>query len=113
MTCGAGTGSATIQICAADDVTPSNTTAISFKYKAITAPDTQGATTETQSLVAGGASDMVYAIEVDAAKVQEVSSRKFVVLQTEEKANRPMDGAIVGFLMGMRYAEDQNATQAA
>ena len=111
ITLTSGTGTASIQILAADDVTPSNTSAVSFLYKAITAPDTQGATTETKTLVAGAASDMIYVCEVDAIKLAEVGYG-YVQLQALEKSNFAVDGAITGpILMGLRSAEDVSPTQ--
>jgi len=111
ITLTAGTGSASIQILAADDATPTTTSAVSFLYKAITAPDTQGATTETKTLVAGAASDMIYVCEVDAIKLAEVGYG-YVQMQALEKLNRPVDGHITGpILLGLRSAEDVTPTQ--
>ena len=106
----AGTGSASVQILACDDATPTTTSAVSFNYKLIQAPDTQGATTETQTLVAGGDSDRIYVCEVDAAKLAELGYG-YVQMQAIEKSNFPVDGAVTAFLLGLRSAEDQLATQ--
>lgn len=106
----ATTGSASIQILAADDVTPTNTSAISFRYKQITGPDTQGNTTETKTLVAGAASDLIYAIEADAAKLAELGYG-YIQFQAQEKSNHPVNGAVCAFLMGLRSAEDNTPTQ--
>ena len=111
ITLTSGTGSSSIQILAADDATPTTTSAVSFMYKAITAPDTQGAMTETKTLLAGGASDMIYVLEVDAAKLAELGYG-YVQLQALEYVNRPVDGHITGpILLGLRSAEDVTPTQ--
>ena len=110
ITLGGGTGSATIQIVAADDAVPNNTSAISFMYKQITAPDTQGATTEAKSVVVGGASDTIFVIEADAAKLAEVGYG-YIQLEAAEKAAFPRDGSVMAFLMGLRSAEDVTPTQ--
>ena len=107
----AGTGSASVQLLAADTATPTTTSAVSFLYKMIQAPDTQGATTETKTLVAGGDSDRIYVCEVDAAKLAELGYG-YVQLQALEKDNFPVDGSITGpILMGLRSAEDVTPTQ--
>ena len=108
-----GTGTASIQILAADDATPTTTSAVSFMYKAITGPDTQGVTTETKTMLAGHAtlSDMIYVLEVDAAKLAELGYG-YVQLQALEHLDRPVDGHITGpILMGLRSAEDVTPTQ--
>ncbi|MGV7223283.1 MAG: hypothetical protein ACQ9MH_17360 [Nitrospinales bacterium] len=110
ITLGGGTGSATVQIVAADDATPNNTTAISFNYKQITAPDTQGATTEAKSVVVGGASDTIFVIETSAAKLAE-AGYGYIQLEAAEKVAFPRDGSVMAFLMGMRSAEDVTPTQ--
>jgi len=112
ITLNAGTGSASIQILAADDATPTTTSAVSFLYKQITIPDTQGATTETKTLVAlGDVSGTIFVCEVDAIKLAEVGYG-YVQMQALEKLNRPVDGTITGpILMGLRSAEDVTPTQ--
>ena len=108
------TGSASIQIFACDDTTPSNTSAISFKYKRITSGDTQGATTETKLLRTTAGADQAYAIEVEAAKLAEITSfdAKYIQFDATEAANDPVDGLVFGpVLMGLRSAEDALGTQ--
>lgn len=107
-------GNATIECFACDDVTPTNTTAISFMIRSISAADTQvQATTESKAFATSTGHDMIYVVEVDQAKVQEVSGRKFVQMRATEKTNNAVEGAIFGFLTGMRYTEDDAGTQVA
>ena len=106
------TGTATIEIFACDDVTPTNTSAISFYYKRITSGDTQGATTETKALRTTAGADQCYLIEVDAAKLAEVGAYGYVQLRATEADNSPVDGTIIGpILSGLRSAEDALGTQ--
>ena len=108
--CLAGTGTASVKLWCVDAITAaSSSTQLSFSYKTITGPDTQGATTEAKELVVSG-SDKIYALEVDAAKLSEVGY-SYVVMTAEEKSAFPVDGAVVAFLMGMRSAEDVTPTQ--
>ena len=105
-----GTGSASIQIVCVDAITAATTTtALSFNYKTITTPDTQGATTESKTLVVAG-TDNIYAIEVDAAKLAEVGY-SYIRLTATEKVAKPLSGTITAFLMGLRSAEDVTPTQ--
>ena len=110
ITLGGGTGSATIEIVAASTNTAAATTAISFNYKQITAPDTQGATTEAKSVVCGAASDTIFIIEASAAKLAE-TGYGYIQLVATEKVAFPKDGSIMAFLMGLRSAEDVTPTQ--
>ena len=112
VTLGGGTGAATVQIVASDDASGSNTAAISFNYKQITAPDTQGATTEAKSVVVGGASDTIFVIEASAKKVAE-QGYQYILLEAAEAPSLdfPKDGSVMAFLTGLRSAEDVSPTQ--
>lgn len=114
----AGSGAATITIEACDNVTPSNTTAIAFKYQTISA-DVQGSVTWATSsgLAAVGAANTVYLFEVDAATVAKASvngatGNKFVRLKATETQSDAVDGAITAMLIGLRY-QPLSATQLA
>lgn len=105
------TGAASVQIFACDDVTPTNTSAISFYYKTVTSADTHGATTETKLLATTAGANQTIMIEVPAAKLAEVGY-EFVQLDITEKTNDAVDGTVVGpILMGLRSAEDALGTQ--
>lgn len=116
MNANAGSGAATITIEACDDVTPSNTTAIAFQYKLISAGDTQGAVTAATSagVSVGTANTMVF-IEVSAAAVAAASvnstyNNHYVRLKATESQSDAVDGAITAFLNNLRYQE-LSATQ--
>lgn len=105
------TGTATVRIFACDDTTPTNTTAISFKYARITSGDTKAATAESKALRTTAGANQAYVIEVEAAKLAE-QGYEFVQLEAAEADNDPVDGTIFGpILSGLRSAEDVLGTQ--
>ncbi len=105
------TGTSTITVEASDDVSASNTTAIPFRYKAITSTDVEGAL--TASAAAGFAttagSSQLYAIEVDSAELAD-TGYQYVRLAAVEVADDPVLGGILAFGCGNRYAQDVPAT---
>jgi len=111
--CTEGTGTASITIVCVDAVTAATTTtALSFNYKqccATATPDLQGATTEAKALVVS-ATDKIFVLEVDAAKLAEVGYPYICMLSTE-KSPFPIGGTVHAFLMGLRSAEDVTPTQ--
>ena len=104
------TGTASVFICACDDVTPTNTVAVSFRYAKIQAPDTIEAVGEATSYSCSFEDSCVYVFEVDAAKVAE-QGYEFVQLHATETAAAAVEGHVVGFLTGLRYKEDDIGTQ--
>lgn len=114
----AGSGAATITIEACDNVTPSNTTAIAFKYQLVSA-DVQGAVTACAStgLASVGTANTIYMFEADAAAVAAASvnstyGNHFVRLKATESQSDAIDGAIMAILIGLRYSP-LSATQLA
>ena len=105
------TGTASVRICACNNTTPSTTVAVSFRYRIISAPDTLVASGEATSYLTSTAADMVYIFEVDAAKVAE-QGYEYVYLNADEVAGADTEGAVIGFLTGLRYKEDDIGTQA-
>ena len=103
-------GNSSIRICACDNVTPSTTVAVSFRYQMITAADTIAASGESKALLTSTGADIVYVCEVDAAKIAE-QGYKYCYMQSVEVTNNAVDGAIVAFLTGLRYKEDDPGTQ--
>lgn len=90
------TGTSVVTVEACDDVTPSNTTAVPFSYKAITSTDVQGAVTAAAAagftLTAG--SSQIYAVQVD---TQELASAgyKYVRLKAVESVDSPVLAGIL------------------
>jgi hypothetical protein len=103
------TGTSTITVEACDDVTPSNTTAVPFYYRAVTSNDTNGAmtaaTTSGFALTAG--SSQVYIIEVDE---QELASAgyKYVRLKAVEVVDSPVLASILIILNNPKYGYSTN-----
>lgn len=103
-------GAISFVMAASSDASATATTAVSFRYKTITAPDTIAATGETKQLLTSTGADYVYVMEVDAAKVAE-TGYEFLQCVGLQATNAAIDGAIVGFLTGLRYKEDDIGTQ--
>lgn len=97
------TGTSTITVEACDDVTPSNTTAVPFYYKAITSTDVQGAVTAAAAagfaLTAG--SSQMYAVEVNAQELMS-AGYKYARLKAVEVVDSPVLAGIVIALTGPR-----------
>ena len=106
----AATGTASVRICACNNTTPSTTVAVSFRYAMISAPDTILATGEATSYLTSTLDDCVYIFEVDASKVAE-QGYEYVYLEADVVAGADTEGAVVGFLTGLRYKEDDIGTQ--
>ena len=104
------TGTASVFICACDDVTPTTTVAVSFRYAKIQAPDTIEAVGEATSYLCSFEDDCTYVFEVDASKVAE-QGYEFIQLHATEVVAAAVKGHVVGFLTGLRYKEDDIGTQ--
>ena len=110
MNANAGSGAATITIEACDDVTPTNSTAIAFRYQLISTVDIPGTlTAATSAGVSVGTANTIMLIEVDAAAVASAAvnstyNNEFVRLQATETQSDAIDGAIMAFLFGLRFS---------
>lgn len=98
------TGTSTVTVEACDDVTPSNTTAVPFYYRAITPNDTNGAMTAatTAGFATTAGSSQVYVIEVDQAELASVGY-KYVRLKMVEGVDSPVLGGILIVLNNPRF----------
>ena len=105
------TGTSTITVEACDDTTPSNTTAIPFRYKAITSGDTEGALTAatTSGFTTTAGSSQLYLIEVDQQEMGD-TGYDYVRLKAVESADDPVLGGVLIIGNGARYAQDVPAT---
>ena len=104
---GAGAvGTATITVESCDDVAPSNTTAIPFKYRACVVADTFGAWTDATAagFTTTAGADQIYEISVEASALS--GTDKYVRMKMTEVANDPCDGGVSAILTNPRYAED-------
>jgi hypothetical protein len=103
-------GNSSIRICACSNDTPSVTVAVSFRYQIIEAPDTIALAGESKALLTSTGADIIYVLEVDAAKIAE-EGYEYVYCQSVEVTNQAVDGAMFGFLTGLRYKEDDPGSQ--
>lgn len=110
---GAGTsGTATLTAEACDDIVPTSTTAIPFRYKIMTSAtanlegDTTNATASGFTTTAG--SRHMYMVEVEDSDL--VSDRKYVRLQLTEVGTGPQDAGVGAFLTGLNDAGNDIAT---
>jgi len=92
----AGTETGTVTVLACDDVTPSNTAAVSFRYRISTTPDTWGAWTEAGvagfTMTAGD--NQLYQVFVPASELA-AQGYAYVQLQIVEVINDPVVGAVL------------------
>ncbi|KKN71415.1 hypothetical protein LCGC14_0421370 [marine sediment metagenome] len=103
------TGTLTLTVIPCDDATPTNTTtAISFRYKIVTAPDTNAAWATSASLITTAGSSQIYVIEVSGEDLPLVSGVKYeyVKLNIAETDNVPKIGGVIIIMDEPRYAED-------
>jgi len=103
-------GALTFVVAACDDASATTSANISFRYMTIKAPDTIEAVGEATSFLTSIGADYVYVFEVDAAKVAE-QGYEFVQLVGTEATDAAAEGAVVGWLTGLRYKEDDIGTQ--
>lgn len=105
------TGTSTITVEACDDVSATNTTAIEFKYQAITTADTHGSITAatTAGFTTTAGSSQLYRIIVDASQLAD-TGYEFVRLTATEVVDSPVLGGILAILKDARYEREVPAT---
>jgi len=105
------TGTSTITVNACDDISASNETAITFRYKAITATDVEGALTAAAvaGFTTGAGSSEIYAIEIDSEELGD-TGYQYARLKAVESANDPVLAGILIVMSGGRYKQDVPAT---
>jgi hypothetical protein len=105
------TGTSTLTVEACDDVSATTTSAIAFKYRAITTGDTHGAFTSatTSGFTTTAGSSQLYAIEADAQQLA-TSGYQYVRLKAVESADSPVLGGILAILSEPRDDKPVQAT---
>ena len=107
-----GTGVLTIEAC--DDVTPTNTTAVPFRYRETDASDVLG--TLTEAAAAGytptAGTGIIIVVEADAVEIRKAGATfEFVRLTLTETTDSPVLAGITVILAEPRYSEvDAGAT---
>jgi len=104
------TGTSTVTVESCDDTTPSTSTAIVFRYQAITSGDTHGAMTAatTAGFTTTAGSSQLYKIVVKASDLS--SDDGYVRLKMVEVANDPVLGGVLAILRKPRYDDAVQAT---
>lgn len=105
---GAGaTGTSTITVEACDNVTPSNVSAVPFKYQVCTTGDTFGVLTaaEATGFATTAGADQLYKIEVDADALA-ASGYGYIRLKAVEVENDPVLGGVIAILTEPRYGQE-------
>lgn len=114
MTGASSTADGTVTVEACDDTTPSNQTAIAFKYRAITTGDTYGALTAATAAgfsMTASKVNSYYIVEVDAADIEAgQAGYEYVRLVVTEVTDDPQIAGIVAILSQPRHAYEQLAT---
>jgi hypothetical protein len=105
------TGKSVITVEACDDVSPSNSEAVAFRYKEINGSDVEGAlqdaTTAGYTMTAG--SNRIDIVEVDAARLA-VLGYAYCRLKAVESVNDPVLAGILIILSELDYAGDVKAS---
>lgn len=104
------TGTVTVTVEACDDFTPSNVTAIAFRYKAVTSGDTEGAYTTAAAAGFGttAGSAHMYMIEIVSSELP--AGKPNVRLKLDELVDDPVLAGVTYILSEPRYASDSHAT---
>jgi hypothetical protein len=100
------TGTSVITVLACDDTTPSNTSAVPFKYRISTTPDTWGEWTDVANtgFTTTAGSNQLYEVWA-AAEAQASTGYAYVKLVATESVNDPVVGAVLAQVVGGRYKE--------
>ena len=98
------TGTSTITVDACDNVTPSNTTAVAFRYRISTTPDTWGAWTEATAtgFTTTAGSNQMYQVFVPAAALAG-AGYGYARLTAVEVVNNPVLGGVNAAVVCPRY----------
>lgn len=97
------TGTSTVTVQACDNTTPSNRTAVAFKYRVCTTADTWGALTDatTAGFTTTAGSNGMYEIWVD-TRVLAATGYQYVQTKFVEVVDDPVLGAVIIQLHGLR-----------
>ena len=98
------TGTSTITVEACDDISASNTTAVTFRYQAITSGDTHGALTAatTAGFTTTAGSSQLYKIVVENQALAS-TGYEYVRLKMVEVADDPVLGGVLVELLEPKY----------
>lgn len=99
-------GASVVTVQACDDITPNNTTAVAFKYRACTTFDTWGdwTTAATTGFTTDTSSDYMYEIWCEADELA-AAGYGYVRLHMVESTNQVVDGCVLAGVGNPRYRE--------
>ena len=105
-----GTGTAVVMVDSCDDATPTTDTAVAFRYRKISDPDTHGAwTTATSSgFTTAAEADVIYEINIRADELN--GTDEYVRLALDEDDGTAVDGAAFAILTDYRYGDSDPDT---
>jgi len=100
----ASSGASTLTIEAADDTTPTNTTAVAFQYRASTTFDTWGSWTAATSsgITVGGSADSAWQVFVPASELAS-EGYGYVRAKMVESTAQAADGVICAYILNPRF----------
>lgn len=100
------TGTSVITVLACDDTVPTSTTAVPFKYRISTTPDTWGAWTDVAAtgFTTTAGSNQLYEVWA-AAEAQAATGYAYVKLVATESVDSAVVGAVLAQLVGGRFKE--------
>lgn len=104
------TGTSTLTVEACDDIVPTTTSAIPFRYKAILSGDTHGALTAAAAagVATTAGNSKIYVVEVQASDLL-ASGYRYVRLKAAEVVDSPVLGGILIILASPRVAGTHNS----
>lgn len=104
------TGTSTLTVEACDDIVPTTTAAIAFRYKAILSGDTHGALTAAAAagVATTAGNSKIYVIEVQAQDLVSTGYR-YVRLKAAEVVDSPVLGGILIILGAPKYQGTHNS----
>lgn len=112
LTKGVGaTGNSTITVEACDDVTPSNTSAIPFRYRETTSGDTAGTVTEatTAGFTTTAGNNTIVQVEVDAGDLA-ASGYGYCRMKMVEVTDSPVLFGVTAQLFDLRVSDEAGDT---
>jgi hypothetical protein len=105
------TGTALLTVESCDDVTPTTSTAVGFRYRVAQTADVFGAWTTVAAAgytTIAGATSKIVQVQVESAGLS--GDDNFVRLQIVEVVDSPVDAGVIAILSDPRYAEESVLT---
>ncbi len=100
------TGTATITVKSADDISGTNATAIAFDYMTCTSGDTfsDTSTATTAGFATTAGTNQQYVLEVNSSELS--GTQKYVAVNMAEVVNSPVSGQVLCIMSGPRFTHE-------